>query len=131
MYGQFRKVKVGRKLKHVYTKMLWGEQADMTETLQGMGLSGQIQTAFVKRLNLTLRHLIAALHRRTWSLAHSIRSLRWRIALGAGYYNFCRCHGSLSLTLPNGRLRRRTPAMALGITGPPWSVQEFITHPVY
>jgi IS1 family transposase len=58
LYGQFRKVKVGRKLKQVYTKMLCGERATMTTTLQGIGLSGQIQTAFVERLNLTLRHLL-------------------------------------------------------------------------
>jgi hypothetical protein len=64
----------------------------MTATLQDMGPSGQIQTAFVERLNLTIRHLIAALHRRTWSLAATIRGLRWRVALGAAYYNFCRPH---------------------------------------
>jgi IS1 family transposase len=131
LYGQFRKVKVGRKLKQVYTKMLCGERSAMTATLQNMGLSGQIQTAFVERLNLTIRHMIAALHRRTWSLAATIRGLRWRVALGAAYYNFCRCHASLQLELPNGRKRHRTPAMALGITGHPWSVKEFITHPVY
>jgi transposase-like protein/IS1 family transposase len=131
LYGQFRKVRAGRKLKQVYTKMLCGERAAMTETLQDIGLSGQIQTAFVERLNLTIRHMIAALHRRTWSLAHRLRGLRWRVALGAGYYNFCRCHAALDLTLPTGRKRRRTPAMALGITGHPWSVKEFITHPVY
>jgi len=131
LYGQFRKVKVGRKLKQVYTKMLCGERSAMTATLQNMGLSGPIQTAFVERLNLTIRHIIAALQRRTWSLAATIRGLRWRVALGAAYSNFCRCHASLQLELPNGRKRRRTPAMALGITGRPWSVKEFITHPVY
>jgi IS1 family transposase len=95
LYGQFRKVKLGRKLKQVYTKMVCGERSAMTETLQDIGLSGQIQTAFVERLNLTIRHIIAALQRRTWSLAATIRGLRWRVALGAAYYNFCRCHTSL------------------------------------
>jgi IS1 family transposase len=131
LYGPFRKLKVGRKLNHVDTKLLGGERAAMTGALQAIGLSGQIQTAFVERLNLTLRHLIAALHRRTWSLAPSVRGLRWRVALGAGYYNFCRCHASLQLELSTGRKRQRTPAMALGVTGHAWSVQEFITHPVY
>jgi hypothetical protein len=78
-----------------------------------MGLSGGIQTRYVERLNLTLRHLVSALRRRTWALAHSVRTLRWRVALGGGRY------------------RQRTPAMALGVTGYPWSVEEFITHPVY
>ena len=29
LYGQFRKVKVGRKLKQVYTKMLCGERSEL------------------------------------------------------------------------------------------------------
>jgi IS1 family transposase len=131
LYGQFRKLKVGRKLKQVYTKMLCGQREDLETTLQDMGLTGKIQTAFIERLNLTLRHLVAALSRRTWALAHHIQGMRWRIALAAGYYNFCRPHHALRLPLGQGRFRSRTPAMALGVTGHRWSVQEFITHPVY
>jgi IS1 family transposase len=86
LYGQFRKVKVGRKLTQVYTKMLCGERSALRTVLQSMGLSGGIQTSYVERLNLTIRHLVAALRRRTWSLANSLRGLRWRVALGAGYY---------------------------------------------
>ena len=111
--------------------MLCGTHAQLAERLQHSGLSGQIQTAFVERLNLTLRHLVAALHRRTWALASTGRTLRWRVALGAGYYNFCRPHHSLRVPLADGRYRRRTPAMALGLTGHPWTVRDFLLHPVY
>jgi hypothetical protein len=45
LYGQFRKVKVGRKLKQVYTKMLCGERSALRAVLQSIRLSGQIQTA--------------------------------------------------------------------------------------
>jgi IS1 family transposase len=131
LYGQFRKVRAGRRLKQVYTKMLCGERSKLQTILQGIGLSGQIQTAFVERLNLTLRHLVAALRRKTWALAHNARTLRWRVALAAAYYNFCRTHHSLRVEMGAGRYRGRTPAMALGVTGHRWSVQEFITHPVY
>jgi IS1 family transposase len=131
LYGQFRKLKVGRKLKQVYTKMLCGSRADLEAMLQGLGLSGKIQTAFIERLNLTLRHLVAALRRRTWALAHTVQGLRWRVALAAAYYNFCRTHYALRVAMGEGRFRGRTPAMALGVTGHRWSVREFITHPVY
>jgi IS1 family transposase len=131
LYGQFRKVKVGRKLKQVYTKMLCGERSALRTVLQSMGLSGGIQTSYVERLNLTIRHTVAALRRRTWALAHSVRTLRWRVALAAGYYNFCRPHFSLRVAIGGGRYRQRTPAMALGVTGHQWSVEEFVTHPVY
>jgi hypothetical protein len=89
LYGQFRKVKVGRKLKQVYTKMLGGDRAALQAVLQSIGLSGGIQTSYVERLNLTTRHTVTALRRRTWALAHSVRTLRWRVAPAAGYYNFC------------------------------------------
>jgi hypothetical protein len=106
-------------------------RAQHPERVQPLGLSGQIQTAFIERLNLTLRHLVAALRRRTWALAHTGQGLRWRVALAAGYYNFCRSHQALRVPTGDGRLRRRTPAMALGVTGHRWTVQEFILHPVY
>jgi IS1 family transposase/transposase-like protein len=131
LYGQFRKIKAGRKLKRVYTKMLCGERSVLQTVQQSIGLSGQIQTVYVERLNLTIRHTVAALRRRTWAIAHHVRTLRWRVALAAAYYNFCRTHHSLRVDMGNGRYRGRTPAMALGVTGHPWSVREFITHPVY
>jgi hypothetical protein len=36
-------------------------------TLQGLGLSGRLNTAFIERVNLTVRHGVAALARRTWA----------------------------------------------------------------
>jgi len=78
-----------------------------------------------------LRHLVAALSRRGWALAQNRQGLRWRIALAAGYYNFCRTHHSLRVPMGEGHFRGRTPAMALGVTDHCWSVHEFITHPVY
>ncbi|HEX9413765.1 MAG TPA: hypothetical protein VF916_09715 [Ktedonobacterales bacterium] len=131
LYGQLLKIRSDYHLKYVHTKMLCGTHAQLTERLQQAGLSGHIQTAFVERLNLTLRHLVAALHRRTWTLASTGRSLRWRVALAAGYYNFGRPHHALRIPLSDGRYRRRTPAMALGLTGHPWSVREFLLQPVY
>jgi IS1 family transposase len=131
LYGQFRKVKAGRKLKRVYTKMLCGERSALRAVLQATGLTGNIQTSFVERLSLTLRHLVAALRRQTWALAYNVRTLRWRVALAAAYYNFCRTHHALRVPMEQGRYHGRTPAMALGVTGHVWSVQEFITRPVY
>ncbi len=131
LYGQLRKIRSGYHLKYVHTQMRCGTRAQWTKRLQPLGLSGQIQTAFIERLNLTLRHLVAALHRRTWALAHTGRGLRWRVALAAGYYNFCRPHQALRVPLGAGLCRRRTPAMALNVTGHCWRVQEFILHPVY
>jgi hypothetical protein len=124
-------VRAGRKLKQVYTKLLCGDRSRLQAALQAIDLSGQIQTAFVERLNLTLRHLVVALRRKTWALAYNARTLRWRVALAAAYYNFCRTHHALRVPMGQGRYRGRTPTMALGVTDHRWSVHEFITHPVY
>jgi hypothetical protein len=49
--------------------MCLGTQADLKAVLQGLGLSGRLNTAFIERVNLTIRHGIAALARRTWATA--------------------------------------------------------------
>jgi hypothetical protein len=49
--------------------------------LQGLGLSGRLNTAYIERVNLTIRHGIAALARRTWATAkpapHLLAHLEW------------------------------------------------------
>ncbi len=114
LYGQLRKIRSGYHLKYVHTKVLWGTRTQWTKRLQQVGLSGQIQTAFIERLNLTLRHLVAPLHRRTWALAHTGRSLRWRIALAAGYYNHARPHQDIAQAIP----LPATPATPACLAGP-------------
>jgi transposase-like protein len=52
LYGQFRKVKAGRKLKQVYAKLLCGERSVLQAVLQSIGLSGKIQTAYVERARI-------------------------------------------------------------------------------
>jgi IS1 family transposase len=127
LYGQLKKVRTRYKLRQITTTMLCGERAAMRVYLQALALSGNIQTAFVERLNLSLRHIVPALRRRTWALANNIHSLRLRVALGAAYYNFCRPHQAL----PMGNKHFLTPAMAAGVTNHRWTVREFLLHPVY
>jgi len=47
-------------------------------------------TAYVERVNLTLREHIAPLSRRTWSLASDLHALWLHIEWGRAYYHFCR-----------------------------------------
>jgi hypothetical protein len=93
-----------------------------------LGFSGQVQTAFIERLNLTLRELAAPLSRRTWSLARSEASLTWNLRWVLIYYHFVRPHQSLCVT--GHRSRLRTPAMAAGLTRHRWAVCEVIRSPV-
>ncbi len=67
IYGQVKKSYRRRKLVLVTHVMRLGTQADLTLALQRMGFSGRLNTAFIERVNLTVRHGVAALARRTWA----------------------------------------------------------------
>jgi hypothetical protein len=47
--------------------MAWGEREQMTERLHQLGQRGWLSTAFVERLNLTLRRAVASLARKSWA----------------------------------------------------------------
>jgi len=51
--------------------MRCGTHTALKTARQGLGLSGHINTAFIERLNLTIRQSVAALVRRTWSTAQT------------------------------------------------------------
>ncbi len=106
----------------------------LTERLHACGLRATIQTAFVERINLTLRQSIAGLARRTWSIHIAPSELEMHIRWYQAYYHFCRPHESLRVkyqtTNANGEevtcFRSRTPMIAAGLTRHRWSVQELL-----
>jgi len=65
IYGQVKKNYRRRKLLRVTPVMRLGTQAALEDALQGLALSGRLNTAFIERVNLTVRHGVAALARRT------------------------------------------------------------------
>jgi transposase InsO family protein len=108
--------------------------------LQGLGLSGTLNTAFVERVNLTIRQSVAALVRRSWSTAQQVPQLQVHLEWWRAYYHFARPHASLRVPLrqpqerggrrPPQRYRQRTPAMAAGLTNRRWTVRELLTLPL-
>ena len=75
IYGQVKKIYRCRRLVRVIYHMRCGTQTDLKAVLQGLGLSGTLNTAFVERVNLTIRQSVAALIRRTWSTAQTVPQL--------------------------------------------------------
>ena len=70
--------------------MRLGTEDALTATLQGVGFSGRLNTAFIERVNLTVRHGIAALARRTWATAQQSSSLLAHLEWWRAYYHGCR-----------------------------------------
>jgi IS1 family transposase len=139
LYGQVQKVYQRRRLVRVHHRMRCGSLVHLRGRLQALGLSGRLNTAFVERVNLTLRQSVAALTRRTWSTARSTPRLLLEVAWWRAYYHFVRPHRSLRLALPAPqarggrrqarRYRARTPAMAAGLTTQRWRGAEVLALP--
>lgn len=75
-----------------------------------------ISTSFVERQNLTIRTHVKRLTRLTCAFSKKLRNLKAAIALHFAYYNFVKIHGTL----------RTTPAMAAGVTGRLWTLEEML-----
>ncbi len=136
LYGQLIKQYRRRRLAEVRQRVYLGSAEMYRQALRALDFSGRIQTAFVERLNLTIRQSIAGLSRRSWSLAHSPDELAWHFEWWRAYYHFARLHAGLRLLLGNQtakrtgqRYRSRTPAQAAALTEHRWTVQELLACP--
>ncbi len=140
IYGQVKECYQRRKLARVTPVMRLGTEADLKIALKGLGHSGRLNTAFIERVNLTVRHGIAALARRTWATAQQGPQLQAHLEWWRAYYHFVRPHESLRVALVQPQARggkrlaqryqQRTPAMAAGRTNRRWTVREVLCHPL-
>lgn len=140
LYGQVIKAYRRRKIFKVERRMQLGQLDDLQAALQHLGFTGSINTAFVERINLTLRQGLAALTRRSWATAQLTPELEAHLEWWRAFYHFCRPHQGLRLKLETPRVRKgrqtpqryqlRTPAMAAGLTDHVWSVEQLLLYPV-
>ncbi len=140
IYGQVKKSYRRRKLVKVSHVMRLGTGAALKVALLGLGLSGRLNTAFIERVNLTIRHGVAALARRTWATAQKSPQLLAHLEWWRAYYHFVRPHASLRVALVQPRerggkllaqqYRQCTPAMAAGRTNRRWTAREVLCYPL-
>jgi IS1 family transposase/transposase-like protein len=139
VYGQVRKAYRRRRIVRVTHRVVIGTWGQLRAGLRALGLSGRVNTAFVERVNLTIRRGVPALGRRTWATAQTVPGLRCQLAWWRGYYHFIRPHHALRVVLPTPRhrggrrepqrYRARTPAMAAGLTTRRWGTRELLSVP--
>jgi transposase InsO family protein len=140
IYGQVKKSYRRRKLMRVTPVMRLGIEGDLKRALQRLGYSGRLNTAFIERVNLTVRHGVAALARRTWATSQQAPQLLAHLEWWRAYYHFVRPHASLRVALMQPRergdrlvaqrYRQRTPAMAAGRTNRRWTAREVLSCPL-
>jgi hypothetical protein len=134
-YAQVVKRRIKRRLVHVSHKVIYGSKEGVRDRIR-QSIGNMINTSFVERMNLTLRHHVPALARRTIQIAKTALGLEQQISLIGSHYDFCLPHSSLRQPLPtpiptkgNGSPKlweQRTPAMAAGITDHIWTTEELL-----
>ena len=135
-YAQVVKRRINGRVVGVSHKLVYGSIAMVEQILSQSGVNRIINTAFIERLNLSIRQHVAALGRKVLSLAKTKLGLEAQLSLCQTYHNFCLPHSSLCLPLPepqptrgNGSPRKwqkRTPAMAVEVTDHIWRMEELL-----
>ena len=134
LYAQVIKTVRRRRLVRVRHRVVFGT---LEAVQQGLAACGwQIKTAFVERLNLSLRQHVAALGRRVTTLCKGEDGLGQQLALYHVYDNLVLPHASLRQPLPQPlpthgmgsakQWRPSTPAMAAGLTNHVWTLREVL-----
>jgi IS1 family transposase len=134
LYAQVVKTVRRRRLVRVQHRVVFGTLEAVQQVLAACGW--QINTAFIERLNLSIRQHVAAIGRRVTTLCKHEDGIRQQLALYHVYHNFCLPHASLRVPLPQPlpthgtgsakTWRPRTPAMAAGLTDRVWTLREVL-----
>jgi len=130
------KERVKGRVVRVHSRVVYGCRETVEAILKHSGVGKVINTAFIERLNLSIRQGVAALGRKVARLAKTDAGLRDLLSLWQAYYNFCLPHVALRLRLPAPQPTKgsgspkiwqpRTPAMAAGVTDHIWRMEELL-----
>jgi IS1 family transposase len=134
LYAQVVKTVRRRRLVDVQHRVVFGSLEAVNHVLAPLGW--HINTAFVERINLTIRQHVAAVGRRVSTLCKGEDGLLQQLAVFHCYYNFCLPHASVRRPLPQPepthgsgsatQWRPWTPAMAAGLTDHIWTLREVL-----
>jgi IS1 family transposase len=113
----------------IVTSVVLGTWAGVCGALEGSEASRTINTSFVERHHLTDRHHNARKSRRTCRFSKGWRMHEAMTCLTMYSYNFCWPVRTLRERLDDGAYRKKTAAMAAGLTDHAWSLQEWLTRP--
>jgi len=118
--GQVIKTQKHYHLESVKQTLLCGEEKELKACLERSRGGTQINTAYIERLNGTMRERLASLTRKCRHANWRLLAFQWGMYLIGCTYNFCWPHHELE----------QTPAMAAGITDHAWSLREVLTYKV-
>jgi transposase-like protein/IS1 family transposase len=123
-----------KRVVEIMRKMVQGTLDQAQALLSASGGGTLLNTAFIERLNGTMRQRLASLTRKCRHAASRQAALERGMWLLGCTYNFCWAHHELSRRAAKAQGRRGevplTPAMASGLTDHIWSIQELLSYRV-
>ncbi len=114
-----------KRVVEITRRMTQGALSSAEKLLQRSRGGTVLNTAFIERLNGTMRERLASLTRTCRHAAHRLHALETGMYLLGCTYNVCFAHHELSSAKHFGF--PCTPAMASGITDHLWSIGELLT----
>ena len=132
-YAQVVKRKHKGRVVKVETRVVFGSEKRIKQILRDSPVSKSINTSFIERNGLTLRHQSRRLSRKTLCFSKQRTMLELALYLVLAYYHFVKEHRGLRQRIYKQKTKKwrcRTPAMAAKITNHIWSTYELMSHPV-
>ena len=126
-YVQVVKERKKGRVVSVETKIVFGDQGEISQRLASSSVSTSPNIAFVERNHLTLRQGSRRLSRKTNGFSKLKPKLHVQLQVFFSYYHFVKPHGGVGIK-KNGKRIPRTPAMAAGITDHIWTMEELLDY---
>lgn len=130
-YAKICKKRKNGRIIEVIQRIVYGNPEEVMRLL-GVDYGGKINTAYIERINLTIRNSLARFVRKSMNCSKILRRHTHSLDFFQAWYNFVKPHKSLRLEVNQGRKRwmQRTPAMAEGLVDHVWTIKELMTFRV-
>ena len=129
IYATVHKYREDGRVIAVEQRQVFGSPEALEDVLGESAASHRVNTSFVERQNGTDRNRNARKVRKAYSFSKLWEVHELTTYLSLYSYNFCWPVRTLSDLDDAGRPRKRTPAMAAGLTDHVWSINEWLTLP--
>lgn len=133
LYAQVVKRRKKGRIVSITSRVVFGTEKAVAAKLKLSPVSRAINTSFVERNNLTMRHHNRRLVRKTIAFSKKQERLKQQLNLSFAYYHFVKPHLSLRRRVKSKtkKYEKRTPMMAAGITDHIWSMIELFSRAVF
>jgi IS1 family transposase len=133
LYAQVVKRRKKGRVVSITTRVVFGTQKAVEAKLKQSPVSRAINTSFVERNNLTMRHHNRRLVRKTIAFSKKHERLEQQLHLSFAYYHFVKPHLGLRVRIKGKtkKYQNRTPMMAAEITDHIWTMSELFSRAVF